>query len=314
MTEEEEGGSGVTKWVIGGIAAVLTLFVGFISFAVVGIAAVAGTNEGTLEETSCVADVQVEGAAGAVSVNAAAGVPDSLKVPVGDSGSITLNSAQLEIASAIIAGGSERGVPSAGLKVALMVAFQESRLRMLANSSVPESLGYDHDGVGSDHDSLNPFQQRVASGWGTVAELMDLDYAISAFYGGDDGPNGGSPRGLLDVEGWEQMSPGEAAQTVQVSRYPDAYDQWGAAAEKLLSSLGEGMECTSGTIDGEMALPLGSDYNMTSGYGPREVTISGASSWHAAIDLQRWPNPCGDPVFAILPGTVTLSSPLWLSI
>jgi hypothetical protein len=53
---------------------------------------------------------------------------------------------------------------------------------------------------------------------------------------------------------------------------------------------------------------------MTSGYGPRDIDVEGASTWHVAIDLQHWPNNCGDPVYAILPGTVTLSSDLWLSI
>lgn len=53
---------------------------------------------------------------------------------------------------------------------------------------------------------------------------------------------------------------------------------------------------------------------MTSGYGPRDIDVEGASTWHVAIDLQNWPGNCGAPVYAILPGTVTLSSALWLSI
>ena len=246
---------------------------------------------------------------------AAAAAPQSIEIPYGTSGTVTLNEKQIAIATRIITIGRDLGVSDQGLKVALMTALQESRLRMLANSSVPASLDYPHDGVGSDHDSVNPFQQRV-SGWGTVAELMDLDYSIKAFFGGPTGPNGGSPRGLLDVKGWESMAPGVAAQTVQVSAFPDAYDKWEPAAEQLIATLGEGITgggC-SGSIEGEIQLPLRSDYNMTSGYGPRSSGVPGASTWHAAIDLQRWPNPCGDPVYAILPGKVTLSSALWLSI
>lgn len=246
---------------------------------------------------------------------AAAAAPQSIEIPYGTSGTVTLNEKQIAIATRIITIGRDLGVSDQGLKVALMTALQESRLRMLANSSVPASLDYPHDGVGSDHDSVNPFQQRV-SGWGTVAELMNLDYSIKAFFGGPTGPNGGSPRGLLDVKGWESMAPGVAAQTVQVSAFPDAYDKWEPAAEQLIATLGEGITgggC-SGSIDGEIQLPLRSDYNMTSGYGPRSSGVPGASTWHAAIDLQRWPNPCGDPVYAILPGKVTLSSALWLSI
>lgn len=242
---------------------------------------------------------------------------DSMEIPYGTSGStVPLDAKQIAIAVRIITVGRDLSVSDKGLKIALMTALQESRLRMYANSSVPESLEYDHDAVGSDHDSVNPFQQRV-SGWGTVAELMNLDYSIKAFFGGPTGPNGGSPRGLLDVPGWESMQPGVAAQTVQVSAFPDAYDKWEPAAEQLISALGNGIVgggCTPGTISGEIQLPLHSDYNMTSGYGPRDIDVPGASTWHAAIDLQRWPDPCGDPVYAILPGKVVLSSALWLSI
>ncbi len=252
-------------------------------------------------------------AAGAASPAAAA--PQSVEIPNGRGGTITLNEKQVAIATRIITVGRNLGVSDKGLKIALMTALQESVLRMYANSSVPESLSYPHDAVGSDHDSVNPFQQRV-SGWGTVAELMDLDYSIKAFFGGPNGPNAGSPRGLLDINGWEAMAPGVAAQTVQVSAYPDAYDKWEPAADQLIATLGEGISgggCT-GTISGEIQLPLHSDYNMTSGYGPRDIGVPGASTWHAAVDLQRWPDPCGDPVYAILPGEVVLSSALWLSI
>ena len=44
------------------------------------------------------------------------------------------------------------------------------------------SLTYPHDGLGSDHDSVNTFQQRWIAGWGTVAQLMDPVYAAEAFY------------------------------------------------------------------------------------------------------------------------------------
>ena len=244
---------------------------------------------------------------------ASSATPDSLEIPRG-TGTVSLNSKQLAIATEIITVARQLGVSDKGVKIALMTALQESVLRMYANSSVPESLNYDHDAVGSDHDSLNPFQQRA--GWGSVEERMNLDYSIRAFFGGADGPNGGSPRGLLDIDGWEAMTPGVAAQTVQVSAYPDAYDKWEAGAEQLISALGGGIVsgCGTGTISGEMALPLDQPYQMTSGYGPRDIDVEGASTWHVAIDLQNWPGNCGAPVYAILPGTVTLSSALWLSI
>jgi len=268
------------------------------------------------EEGSCVPVSSTGwGSASSEPDSTIAPAPAAVEIPYGTNGvTVSLNAAQVAIAVRIITVGRQLGVSDKGLKVSLMTALQESRLRMYANSSVPESLEYDHDAVGSDHDSVNPFQQRPSAGWGTVAELMTLDYSIKAFFGGPDGPNGGSPRGLRDINGWESMQPGVAAQTVQVSAFPDAYDKWEAAAEQLVTTLGSGISGCSGSIDGEIALPLHSDYNETSGYGPRSIGVPGASTWHAAIDLQRWPNPCGDPVYAILPGKVVLSSGLWLSI
>lgn len=254
-------------------------------------------------------------ASAASSTTTAAAPTDSLEIPKGSNRVVTLNAKQVAIATSIITVGRQLEVSDKGVKVALMTALQESVLRMYANSSIPESLNYNHDAVGSDHDSVNPFQQRA--GWGTVAERMNLDYSIRAFFGGADGPNGGSPRGLLDISGWESMQPGVAAQTVQVSAYPTAYDQWEAGAELLITELGDGIgssSCGAGTISGEMALPLDQPYQWTSGYGPREINVPGASTWHAAIDLQNWPGNCGAPVYAILPGEVVLSSGLWLSV
>lgn len=311
-------------------ALVVVLVIGAGGFVVVALgalsssAAAAGSSTGCVPSTAGAVGPVPTGAptgappapkpvASAATASTPAAAPETLEIPRGDS-TVTLQSKQLTIATSIITVGRQLGVSDQGIKVALMTALQESVLRMYANSTVPESLNYDHDAVGSDHDSLNPFQQRA--GWGTVAERMNLDYSIRAFFGGKDGPNGGSPRGLLDIPGWEAMTPGVAAQTVQISAYPDAYDKWEAGAELLITQLGGGISsgCGTGTIIGEMALPLDQPYQMTSGYGPRDIDVPGASTWHAALDLQNWPGNCGAPVYAILPGEVTLSSALWLSV
>jgi hypothetical protein len=46
---------------------------------------------------------------------------------------------------------------------------------------------------------------------------MDPHYQARAFYGGPTGPNHGSPRGLLDIPGWQEMDKGASAQAVEVS-------------------------------------------------------------------------------------------------
>ena len=66
-------------------------------------------------------------------------------------------------------------------------------------------------------------------------QLLDPNYAAAAFFGGPQGPNGGSPMGLIDHKGWESMPKGEAAQDVQVSAFPDKYGYWEAAATDLLT-------------------------------------------------------------------------------
>lgn len=161
---------------------------------------------------------------------------------------ITFSSDQMNLVSIIVTEGKKAGVPNNGLLIALMVALQESGINTYANSNVPDSLNYPHMRVGSDHDSINAFQQRPEARWGTVKELMDPVYAAKAFYGGKEGPNNGSPRGLLDIPGWEQLSLSEAAQTVQVSAFPDAYGKWQNTAQQLLESAGGATptQCTPG--------------------------------------------------------------------
>ena len=130
-----------------------------------------------------------------------------------------------------------------------MTALTESSLRVLSNTGAyPESDDLPNDGNGGDHDSLGLFQQRPAAGWGNVANLMDPVWSSRAFYGGPNGPNHGSPRGLLDIDGWRTMDPGAAAQAVQVSAYPDRYAVNQPIAEKVLAalsgvSLSSSLEC-----------------------------------------------------------------------
>lgn len=147
---------------------------------------------------------------------------------------------QESVARTYIAVGKQLGIPRAGQITAIMMALQESSLRMLANTSVPASLNFPNDGVGRDHDSIGSAQQRPAAGWGTVEQLMDAAYNARAFYGGPSGPNRGSPRGLLDIPGWQAMDKGLAAQAVQVSAFPELYARWEPAAAAIVAALEDG--------------------------------------------------------------------------
>ena len=138
-----------------------------------------------------------------------------------------LDQAQTDNAAAIAVAARKRGLPRHAVVVALATAMQESNLHNLANPAVPESLAYPHQGVGADHDSVGLFQQRPSQGWGTVAELMDPEHSAGLFLDR-----------LAKVPGWESLSVTAAAQAVQRSAYPGAYQRHQPVAEQLAAALG----------------------------------------------------------------------------
>jgi murein DD-endopeptidase MepM/ murein hydrolase activator NlpD len=242
-------------------------------------------------------------------------IPESLTAQTRDGHMITVNQQQLAHAATIITVGAQTaGVGRPGVLVALMAALTESTLRMLSNSNAyPESVTYPNDGDGSDHDSLGLFQMRPAAGWGTVAELMDASYQSRAFYGGSTGPNAGSPRGLLDIAGWRSIDPGVAAQSVEVSAYPDRYQNYQPVAESILGALTAGTQNSSAsdnvrvpeTTRVVLPLPAGT-YTDTSSYGWRTDPFTGKRTFHEGSDLAA---AGGTPIVAIADGVVTFAGP-----
>ena len=94
----------------------------------------------------------------------------------------------------------------AGAYIALMVALAESDLRILSNPNDPAGAGIPSQGVGYDHDSLGLFQQRP--GWGSAAKRMDATESTHLFVDA-----------LLQLDGWQAMTPWYAAQMVQRSAF-----------------------------------------------------------------------------------------------
>ncbi|WP_349310496.1 LysM peptidoglycan-binding domain-containing protein [Microbacterium sp. MM2322] len=136
---------------------------------------------------------------------------------------VVLDAEQIANVRTIIDVGRERGVSRDGIAIALATAMVESWIRNLD---------------GGDRDSLGLFQQRPSAGWGSEAEIRDPRRSAAAFFGGPTDPNGDRTRGLLDIDGWEDMDFGDAAQAVQISAYPERYAPWEEQARRWLATYG----------------------------------------------------------------------------
>lgn len=138
-----------------------------------------------------------------------------------DGSTIKVDPTQASNAATIAAVGTKMDVPERGVVIALATAFQESRLENIEHG---------------DRDSIGLFQQRPSQGWGTEEEIQDPRYASKRFY-----------KALEKVEGWEDMRVTDAAQAVQRSAYPEAYEQWAdesqVLAEAMLGSVNAAVAC-----------------------------------------------------------------------
>ncbi|MEU4779172.1 hypothetical protein [Micromonospora sp. NPDC023633] len=182
---------------------------------IAGLAFAGGVAAGPMTDTTHTSAPTVDTTAVAVAVRA--DKPDMGKlVPHGVQGAqsrIELSDEQVGNVKAIIAATKKAGMDERAAVVSIATALQESKL---------ENLG--HLGERNDHDSQGLFQQRPTSGWGTVEQITDPEYSTTAFL-----------KALKQVDGWQDMPLTEAAQTVQVSAYPDHYAQWEQQAADLVA-------------------------------------------------------------------------------
>lgn len=131
---------------------------------------------------------------------------------------LTLTSEQNNNARTIIAVAKGAGLPQRAQVVAIATALQESNLQNL------------HYG---DRDSQGLFQQRPSAGWGSTSEITDPATAAKLFFGVADNAE---TKGLTQVAGWQTMSVAEAAQSTQISAFPDAYAKWQKLAEQTVAA------------------------------------------------------------------------------
>jgi hypothetical protein len=126
-------------------------------------------------------------------------------------GQVLLDSVQMANAATITAVGVRRKMPERAVVIALATALQESKLENR------------DDG---DRDSIGLFQQRPSQGWGTADKISDPRYASDKFY-----------TALKKIKGWKNMRVTDAAQRVQRSAYPNAYEKWADESAVLARAL-----------------------------------------------------------------------------
>ncbi|GDY33132.1 C40 family peptidase [Gandjariella thermophila] len=147
-----------------------------------------------------------------LSCDAALGPWEGASAAAGRSAGGRLDGQQRAMAGLIIGIGKQRNLPPLAWQVALQAAMTESGLR-----NVPYG----------DRDSLGLFQMRPSQNWGSAAQILDPRYEVNKFYDV-----------LTSVPDWQQQRPGDTAQDVERSAFPDRYHQWEALAAYLVSDVG----------------------------------------------------------------------------
>jgi hypothetical protein len=94
-------------------------------------------------------------------------------------------------------------------------------------TAITESSLNNYDG--GDLDSIGLFQQRPSAGWGSISQLENPTYATDAFLN--------AMKSKYPNNSWESGDIGAICQAVQVSAFPDAYDQEAHDAALLADQL-----------------------------------------------------------------------------
>lgn len=201
---------------------------------------------------------------------------------------------QLAGAAKIMQAGKDAGLDARGQTIGVMTSIGESTLTAVDHGDLagPDSLGW--------------FQQRDP--WGPREVRLDAYGSATMFFTGGQG----GQEGLLDIGGWETMTPTAAAHAVQRNADPFYYTKFWSPAVSIVTALagvpvesigtgdGGAQVCTdqppgSIVVNGPWGRPNAGP--ITSGFGMRWGAM------HKGLDFG---GPCKSPNYAASAGTVIL--------
>lgn len=213
-------------------------------------------------------------------------VVDAAKIP--DAPIAGYSGVQLQNAAHIMNAATTLNLDRGAQILGVLAAMTESELQVL-----------DH-GV-DDRDGRGLFQQPDEPEWGSLADRMDPTRSATNFF-----------LQLQTVGSWASLPPSVAVYRVQGGSDPYRFeDDYNAAALVVGTLAGGGEAICQG---GNLVFPLNAGFQMTDDFGFRGDIGLDVNPFHAAVDLQNWPGPCGTPVYAITTGTVTAKAGYTLSV
>jgi hypothetical protein len=140
-------------------------------------------------------------------------IQDAVRSDGCDFGDYTLDIDQAQIASTVVGVVLRRKLAERAAVLTLGAALQESKLR-----NIPSGDG--------DRDSVGILQQRPSQGWGTAAQIADVQYATGKFLDA-----------VVKVPNWQSDSLATVVQTVQFSADGSAYARHEAQAQEIADAL-----------------------------------------------------------------------------
>lgn len=153
----------------------------------------------------------------------------------GDTGAAppgNLRKEQIENAKKIDQTAKKLGLSGHASRIAIITAVGESTLMNLGHGD--EGAGVKNSD-GSATTSKGLFQQQTSTGWGTVEQVTNPEYATESFL---TGPQHDGKSGLVSIPGWETGEPTQVIHKVQSNADPNHYASFYSEADAVIKEAG----------------------------------------------------------------------------